>query len=172
LFKGVRDDWGYCVAKHITVLGVIATFLVSWLSNEAKAWLPWCARRFFDISVRLLPVSERERYSEEWRGHIESFPGTGFASAQFLLAAFEIRGLLMKDVILQRWMHYRTRAAWIGFLVYCWLNVHLSRIFGSQKPSTRESSMENSNLVIAALLILIVFVLMEQSSKKQSAVAA
>ncbi|MGD0443485.1 MAG: hypothetical protein ABSA39_06070 [Edaphobacter sp.] len=159
------------MAKHIAVLGVTATLLVNWLSNEAKAWLPWCARRFFDISVRLLPASRRERYSEEWRGHIESFPGTGLASAQFLLAAFEIRGLLMKDVFLRRWIHYRTHAVWIGFLVYCWLNVQLSRIFGSQKPSTREPSVENSNLVIAALLILIMFVLMEQSSKKQSAIA-
>lgn len=27
LFKGIQDDWGYRVAKHIAVLGVIATLL-------------------------------------------------------------------------------------------------------------------------------------------------
>lgn len=80
------------MAKHIAVLGVIATLLVNWLSDEAKAWLPWCGRKFFDLSVRLLPPCERERYSEEWRGHIESFPGTGFVSVQFILAALQIRG--------------------------------------------------------------------------------
>jgi hypothetical protein len=122
--------------------------------------------------MRLLPPSERERYSEEWRGHIESLPGTGFASAQFLLAALEIRGLLMRDRFLERWTHYRSRAVWIGFVVYCWLNVQLSRIFGSQKSSTNESAAENSNLVVAVLVILIAFVLSQQSSKQQSPASA
>ena len=159
------------MAKHVAVLGVIATLLVNWLSDEIKAWLPWCARRFFDLSVRLLPPSERERYSEEWRGHIQSFPGMGFASAQFFLAALQIRGVVMKGVVVERWVHYRARTIWIGFLVYCWLNVSWNKIFGSQKPSTHELSGENSNLIIAVLVILIAFVLMEQSKKPSTAMA-
>lgn len=159
------------MAKHVAVFGIIATLLVNWFSDEVKAWLPWCARRFFDLSLRLLPPSERERYSEEWRGHIQSFPGTGFASAQFLLAALEIRGLVMKDVVVERWIHYRARAVWIGFLVYCWLNVRWNKIFGAQKTSTHELSKENSNLIIAVLLILFAFVVMEQSTKQSTAMA-
>jgi hypothetical protein len=167
LFEGVRDDWGYCLAKHIAVLGVIATLLLNWIADEAKAWLPWCARRFFDLSVRLLPASERERYSEEWRGHIESFPGAGLTSAQFVLAALEIRAFLMKEALLYRWMKYRTHTAVIGLLAYCWLNVQMARIFGTQKPVTREYSVENSNLAIAALVILIAFVMIERSREPQ-----
>jgi len=159
------------LAKHVAVLGVIATLLVNWLSDETKAWIPWCARKFFDLSVRLLPPAERERYSEEWRGHIQSFPGTGFASAQFFLAALQIRGVVMKGVVVERWVHYRARAVWIGFLVFCWLNVRWNRIFGSQKPSTHELTAENSNLIVAVLVILIAFVWMEQSKKQSTAMA-
>jgi hypothetical protein len=163
LFEGVRDDWGYCLAKHIAVLGVIATLLLNWIADEAKAWLPWCARRFFDLSVRLLPTSERERYSEEWRGHIESFPGAGLASAQFVLAALGIRTFLMKEALMRRWMKYRTRTALIILFAYCWLNLQMARIFGTQKPVTSEYSVENSNLVIAVIVIVIAFVLIERS---------
>jgi len=155
------------VAKHIAVLGVIATLLLNWIADEAKAWLPWCAHRFFDLSVRLLPASERERYSEEWRGHIESFPGTGLASAQFVLAALEIRALLMKEALQRGWMHYRVRTALIGLLAYCWVNVQVARVFGTQKPVAREYSIENSNLVIVVLVILIAFVLIGRSSEPQ-----
>ncbi len=169
LFEGVRDDWGYCLAKHIAVLGVIATLLLNWISDEAKAWLPWCARRFFDLSVRLLPVSERERYSEEWRAHIESFPGAGLTSAQFVLAALEIRAFVIKQALLQRWIKYRTHTAVIGLLAYCWLNVQMARIFGTQKPVAREYSVENSNLVIAVIVIVIAFVLIERSSEPRPA---
>jgi len=160
------------LAKHVTVFGVIAAFLLKWIADETRAWLPWCARRFFDLSLRLLPPSERERYSEEWLGHVESLPGTGFASAQFFLAALQIRGLVMKDVVVERCIHYRARAVWFGFLVYCWLSVRWNKIFGSQKPpSTHDMSAENSNLVVAALVILIAFVLMEQSRKQSTAMA-
>lgn len=167
LFEGVRNDWGDRVAKHIAVLGVIATLLLNWIADEAKAWLPWCARRFFDLSVCLLPASERERYSEEWCGHIESFPGTGLASAQFVLAALGIRAFLMKEALLQWWMQCRTRTALIGLLAYCWLNVQMAQIFGTQKSVVREYSVENSNLMIAVLVILIAFVLIERSSEPQ-----
>lgn len=167
LFECVRDDWGYCVAKHIAVLGVIATLFLNWIADEAKAWLPWCARRFFDLSVRLLPVSERDRYSEEWCRHIDSFPGAGLASAQFVLAALKIRAFLIKETLALRWIQYRTRTAMIGLLVYCWLNVQLARIFSTQKPVPREYSVESSNLVIAVLVILIAFVLTQHSSKLQ-----
>ncbi len=167
LFEGVRDDWGYCLAKHIAVLGVIATLLLNWIADEAKAWLPWCARRFFDLSVRLLPASERERYSEEWRAHIESFPGAGLTLAQFVLAALEIRAFVIKQALLQRWMKYRTHTAVIGFLAYCWLNVQMARIFGTQKPVARGYPVENSNLAIAILVVLIAFVMIERSHEPQ-----
>lgn len=155
------------MAKHIAVLGVIATLLLNWIVDEAKAWLPWCARRFFDLSVRLLPTSERERYSEEWRGHIESFPGIGLASAQFVLAALEIRVFLMKEALLQRWMQYWMRTVLIGLLAYCWLNAQTAQIFGTQKPVAREYSVENSSLVIAVLVIVIAFVLIKRSPEPQ-----
>jgi hypothetical protein len=155
------------VAKHVTVLGIVAAFLAKWVADEAKAWLPWCARRFFDLSVGLLPASERERFSEEWCGHIESFPGSGFASAQFVWAALEIRLFVVKDSIHQAWILFRAHAALFGFLAYCWLNMRLTRFFRMKKPVAPESATEPSSLIVGLLLVLIAIALFKNAPETE-----
>jgi hypothetical protein len=159
------------VAKHIAVLALIATFLLNrvlnWFFDEVKAWIPWCASRFFDVSVRLLPPDERERYSEEWRRHIESLPGIGLASAQFIVAAFRIRTFLMMDNFLQWWMQFRMRSALIVMFAYWWLNAQATRVVGTRKPVAGKHPVENPNLVVAVVVILVAFLLMERSPDPQ-----
>jgi hypothetical protein len=102
-------------------------------SGRSIGVAPVCARRFFDLSVGLLPASERERFSEEWCAHVESFPGSGFPSTQLVWAALEIRFFVVKDSIHQAWILFRGRAALFRFLAYCWLKMRLTRFFGMKK---------------------------------------
>jgi hypothetical protein len=44
-------------------------------ADEAKAWLPWLTQRIVSLAVHLLPLDQRERYGEEWPGHIDEIPG-------------------------------------------------------------------------------------------------
>ena len=153
------------MAKGVTVLGILTTFLAKCAIDEVRAWLPWCARRFFDLSVRLLPLSEKERYSEEWRSHIESFPGSSLASAHFIWAALEIRFLVTMNATHERWTRFRAHAVLFGLVVYCWLGVRLPRVFGAEKPVSLGSAAQNSNLLLGVLLIAIAFVLCKQQSE-------
>lgn len=156
------------MAKHIAVIGVAGALFLSWIADEVKAWIPWCARHFFDLSVRLLPDSERERFSEEWRGHIESLPGTGLASAQFILAALEIRFLVMKEALLQWWTGYCAHFSLMGLLVYCWLKGKLSARMETQELVADRNSIEISNQAIAVFVILSAFVLLDHASQRQA----
>ena len=72
-------------------------FLASLLSDlcaaEIAAWLPWIALKITQVAVRALPEAQRERYDEEWRGHLSEIPGAltklGIACG-FLCAAIKI----------------------------------------------------------------------------------
>ncbi len=172
LRQGIRDDWGCCVAKHVTVLGIIATLLAKLIADETKAWLPWCARRFFDLSVRLLPASERARFSEEWCSHIESFPGSTFVSAQFVWAALEIRFYVIKNSIHQAWILFRASAALFCIFAYCWLNMRLNRFFGMKRTVAPESATEPSRLIVGFIIILIAIVLFKKAPETESTCAA
>jgi hypothetical protein len=93
-------------------------FLASLLSDlcaaEIAAWLPWIALKITRVAVRTLPEAQRERYDEEWRGHLSEIPGAltklGIACG-FLCAAIKIRPR-------------RTRVPEIAF--YYWLLVPLA----------------------------------------------
>jgi hypothetical protein len=56
----------------VTFASVIAAKL---LGDEIKAWLPWMTQRTVDLSVRFLPEDQRERFREEWLGHVSEIPG-------------------------------------------------------------------------------------------------
>lgn len=146
----------------MTGLGIVAMLLLKWLADDAKAWLAWCAQRFFDLSVRLLPLSERERYGEEWRGDIESLPGTAVCTAQFVWAALTIRALVIREALLQGWTLLRIQTAIVGLLLYCWLNTRMARS-GTEKSLIHEHSGEGSNLAIGLALVLIAVAWIRQS---------
>ena len=157
------------MAKHIAFIGVAGALFLSWIADEVKAWIPWCARHFFDLSVRLLPDSEQERFSEEWRGHIESLPGTVLASVQFALAALEIRSVVLKESLLQRWEGYRVRVFLMGLLVYCGLKAKLSAGGATKKELvTSGNSMGISNQAVAAFVILSAFILLDHASQPRA----
>jgi hypothetical protein len=166
------NDRGSCVAKHLVVPEFIAALLFKWISDETKAWLPWFARCFFDLSVRLLPRAERERYSEEWCEHIQSLPGTSLASVQFVWAALEIRALLAKEALSAMWTRFRMRAVLFGLLAYWWMSSKVSHMAGRERPMIQERSTESSNLIIGFILILIAMAWSQQSKKQQATATA
>jgi hypothetical protein len=44
-------------------------------TRALKEWLPWITRRLIERAVSRLPESERERFEEEWWGHVNEWPG-------------------------------------------------------------------------------------------------
>ena len=60
-------------------LGLVVTFLVAVLArlvaDDIKAWLPKITDRLVERAVKRLPGSERERFAEEWRSHVNDTPG-------------------------------------------------------------------------------------------------
>ncbi|MFP5234326.1 MAG: hypothetical protein ACLGSD_00365 [Acidobacteriota bacterium] len=153
------------MAKGVAVLSLVGLWLLKWAGDELKACLPWCARRFFEVSVRLLPASERERYGEEWHAHLDSFPGTALSSAQFFWAAITIRALANKEALLRRWIAFRTRAVVFGVIVYCYAAAQLSRFGSLRKPVIHEASVENSKWILALLVMVVAFAWLKQGSE-------
>lgn len=45
------------------------------LTEEWKAWAPYCARQLMFGAVKRLPLTQRERYLEEWTADLEATPG-------------------------------------------------------------------------------------------------
>jgi hypothetical protein len=70
---------GLIGSVFLYILGFVAAILipimVKLLSDETKAWLPWITTRLVARAIRKLPESERQRYDEEWRGHLNCIPG-------------------------------------------------------------------------------------------------
>ncbi len=60
----------------VTALLSFASVIAAKLSaDEVKAWIPWLVRRIVALAVHILPEDQRERYGEEWLGHIGEIPG-------------------------------------------------------------------------------------------------
>jgi hypothetical protein len=53
----------------------LAEILGKLCADEVSAWLPWIALRITQMAVRTLPENQRERYDEEWRGHLNDVHG-------------------------------------------------------------------------------------------------
>jgi len=53
----------------------LSNLLAELCAGEVMAWLPWIALRITRVAVRALPKAHRERYEEEWRGHLNEVPG-------------------------------------------------------------------------------------------------
>ncbi len=60
----------------VTALLSFASVIAAKLSaDEIKAWLPWLVQRIVALAAHILPEDQRERYGEEWSGHIGEIPG-------------------------------------------------------------------------------------------------
>jgi division/cell wall cluster transcriptional repressor MraZ len=57
------------------VLAVVASAVARLVGDELKAWNPKLRDLIVRFAVSRLPRQERERYSEEWRAHINDAPG-------------------------------------------------------------------------------------------------
>jgi lipopolysaccharide/colanic/teichoic acid biosynthesis glycosyltransferase len=75
------------------VVAILAALCSGFLKEELKAWSGWVVERLIKLSVAHLPESQRARFEEEWRSHIDELPGEigrFFAAAGFILAARRI----------------------------------------------------------------------------------
>jgi lipopolysaccharide/colanic/teichoic acid biosynthesis glycosyltransferase len=89
---------------------LLATFyalLGRMFADEIKAWLPWVREQLVEMAVKGLPETARDRYSEEWRSHLNELPGEitkfvvalGFIKASFRSSASEFVGGTVTRVI-------------------------------------------------------------------------
>jgi hypothetical protein len=78
------------------VKAIIVAMIAKLGADEAKAWLPTMTEWLLEIAASRLPVSEQERYREEWRADLLAFPGEfskGIRALGFVCAAFRMRGM-------------------------------------------------------------------------------
>jgi hypothetical protein len=66
---------GHLIAIVLSIGAVIGPIVLSLVTDECKAWLPWLTKKAIDRAVRKLPAHQRERYNEEWRSHLNEVPG-------------------------------------------------------------------------------------------------
>jgi division/cell wall cluster transcriptional repressor MraZ len=62
-------------AIGVTILAVLTSVLARLLADEFKAWNPKLTDFIVGFAVCRLPKQQKERYSEEWRAHIDDVPG-------------------------------------------------------------------------------------------------
>lgn len=75
---------------------IIAGAVSQQLTSEFKEWTCWIVERLVRRSVRQLPRDERNRFSEEWRSHINETPGQigkVVAALDFVRAARKISAM-------------------------------------------------------------------------------
>ena len=85
----------------MTMIGLVCAVAVAavsrLLADEAKAWLPTLTEWFVKVAIRRLPISQHERYTEEWRSHICELPGDVsklMTAVGYVVAAGKIRVVL------------------------------------------------------------------------------
>jgi exopolysaccharide production protein ExoY len=57
------------------MLGVFGAVFSKLLADEFKAWAPSLVAHIIAAAVRKLPAARRERFSEEWKSHVNEVPG-------------------------------------------------------------------------------------------------
>jgi len=75
------------------LVGLVTGVLSRVIGDELAANAPTLARRIAQIAVGRLPESQRERFDEEWQGHINEIPGNILklcSAASLLLKARKI----------------------------------------------------------------------------------
>jgi hypothetical protein len=79
--------------------GLIRAVLSRLLTDEFKAWTPWLVERITRRAICKLPEENRERFEEEWRGHLNDVPGE---IGKLLVAVGFLRGARKMSSILRR----------------------------------------------------------------------
>jgi hypothetical protein len=65
------------------------------LADDLKAWIPKVCGRLLDVAVGILPEQLRDRYREEWSGHVQEWPGS--------IAPVVVSLSLIRAAALMRW---------------------------------------------------------------------
>jgi lipopolysaccharide/colanic/teichoic acid biosynthesis glycosyltransferase len=84
---------GLIVSMLAAILTVFGAVVVKLLADEFKAWAPSLSSTLLEMAVRGLPAELRERFSEEWRGHLSDVPGDIskiVVACGFVLASLDI----------------------------------------------------------------------------------
>ena len=84
---------GVVISVLLAALAILAAACAKVLADEFKAWAPTIVAKIIKTAVRTLPVELRERFSEEWLGHVDQTPGDATKIAVacgFLLAALNM----------------------------------------------------------------------------------
>jgi hypothetical protein len=77
------------------LVGILSATLTGLMTDEFKAWIPWIIQRIIRRSIGRLPQTQRKRFEEEWRSHVNEIPGEvgklvvafGFLSASSKMSA-------------------------------------------------------------------------------------
>jgi hypothetical protein len=75
------------------VVAILTAALSKLAAEEIVAWTPAFACRLTKLAVRLLPRNKRDRFAEEWQGHLSEIPGNIskiVAALGFIMAACRI----------------------------------------------------------------------------------
>ena len=46
------------------------------MADDSEEWAQWLTRCWLALAIRRLPVSDQERYREEWAADLDDTPGT------------------------------------------------------------------------------------------------
>lgn len=77
----------------VFVVAVLTTTLARLLAEEMSAWSPSLVRCLVKLAVQRLPESKRERFEEEWQGHVNEIPGLIgklYVAVGFVIAACDM----------------------------------------------------------------------------------
>lgn len=62
-------------AVFLFLVGTFGTVVSRLLADEFKAWIPWIIQRIIRRAIARLMPDQRERFAEEWQGHVNEVPG-------------------------------------------------------------------------------------------------
>src|SRR5947209_13348830 len=63
------------IAFFLFLAGSLGTAISRLLTDEFKAWIPWIIQRIICRAIARLMPDQRQRFAEEWQGHVNEVPG-------------------------------------------------------------------------------------------------
>jgi lipopolysaccharide/colanic/teichoic acid biosynthesis glycosyltransferase len=67
--------WGAALFVFGVAGAIIIPVTARVVGDDVREWLPWITKRLVERAVSRLPEQERDRFEEEWWGHINELPG-------------------------------------------------------------------------------------------------
>jgi len=100
---------------------VLVAVLSRLAADEFRAWNPTIIRSILRTAVLRLPEAQRERFAEEWAGHLSEVPGEIgrlLVAVGFVLAAHKIaRMMKAKPGIRARFLAFCIQRWFVGMLI-------------------------------------------------------